>query len=138
MMPNPNDNSSVLISTNKLVHFMTDDTGRNWRVLEHQNVIHTFVFHPTRALWGLLSSWTDACDSAHRNDGVCKHMLYLTKDGGHTFPIERMCSFGKIGEFGRRAIWRRFGFGRDFVFEISVSDPVKVVLIGAYAKATAR
>ena len=87
MMPNPNDNSSVLISTNKLVHFMTDDTGRNWRVLEHQNVIHTFVFHPTRALWGLLSSWTDACDSAHRNDGVCKHMLYLTKDGGHTFQL---------------------------------------------------
>lgn len=61
-------------------------------------------------------------------------MLRISKDGGHTFPVERMSSFGKMGEYGRRALWRRLGAGRDFVFEVSISDPVKVVLTGAYAK----
>ena len=87
LMANPNDKSSVLISTNKLVHFMTDDSGVNWRILQHQDTIHTYIFHPTKGKWGLLSSWTDACDSFKRNTGVCKHMLYITKDGGKTFQL---------------------------------------------------
>lgn len=64
-------------------------------------------------------------------------MLRISKNGGLTFHVERISSFGKIGEFGRRAIWRRLGRGRDFVFEISVTDPVKVSLTGAYAKVKA-
>jgi hypothetical protein len=87
LMANPNDKSSALISTNKLVHFMTEDTGQNWRILQHQNTIHTFLFHPTKAKWALLSSWTDACEYSSKSDGVCKHMLYLTKDGGRTFQL---------------------------------------------------
>ena len=88
-MADPNDKGSVLISTNKLVHFMTEDSGLNWRILEHQSTIHTYIFHPTRGKWGLLSSWTDACEHSYNRDesGVCKHMLYLTKDGGRTFQL---------------------------------------------------
>ena len=89
MTANPNDKSSVLISTNKLVHFMTEDSGKNWRILQHQNTIHTYLFHATKAKWGLLSSWTDACDHYGRSSegGVCKHLLYMTKDGGLTFQL---------------------------------------------------
>ena len=88
MMANPNDKGSVLISTNKLVHFMTEDSGLNWRILEHQATIHTYIFHPSKAKWGLLSSWTDSCDHSWKKDGgVCKHMLFLTKDGGRTFQL---------------------------------------------------
>lgn len=79
--------SWVMISTNKLVHFMTEDSGLNWRILQHQDTIHTYIFHPVQPKWGLLSSWTDACDSYTENSGVCKHMLYLTKDGGRTFQL---------------------------------------------------
>lgn len=86
-MPNPNDKASVLISTNKLVHFITEDSGENWRILQHHDTIHTFLFHPTKAKWALLSSWTDACEHSSTADGVCKHMLYVTKDGGHTFQL---------------------------------------------------
>jgi len=87
LIANPNDKSSVLISTNKLVNFMTEDSGVNWRILQHQDTIHTYIFHPTKAKWGLLSSWTEACDSFKRSEGVCKHMLYMTKDGGRTFQL---------------------------------------------------
>jgi hypothetical protein len=89
ILANPNDKGTVLISTNKLVHFLTEDSGLNWRILQQQSTIHTYIFHPTRAKWGLLSSWTDACDHSSRTtaDGVCTHMLYLTKDGGRTFQL---------------------------------------------------
>ena len=91
IMANPNDKSTVLISTNKLVHFMTEDSGMNWRILEHQSTIHTYIFHPSKAKWGLLSSWTDSCDHFYSieksSGGVCKHMLYITKDGGRTFQL---------------------------------------------------
>ena len=59
-------------------------------------------------------------------------MLQISKDGGHTFGSERWLSFGKIGQYLTRVIWRQLGTGYDFVFKIRVTDPVKVVIIGAY------
>jgi hypothetical protein len=41
---------------------------------------------------------------------------------------------GKIGIFGRRAIWRRLGMTlkiRDRVYEVSGTDPVKIIILGA-------
>jgi hypothetical protein len=43
-------------------------------------------------------------------------------------------SIGKIGAYGQRAIWRRLGMTmklRDRVYEVSGTDPVKLVIIGA-------
>jgi hypothetical protein len=43
-------------------------------------------------------------------------------------------SVGKIGEYYRRAIWRRLGMTlklRDRVYEISGTDPNKIVIMGA-------
>jgi hypothetical protein len=41
---------------------------------------------------------------------------------------------GAIGEYGRRAIWRRLGMTtkiRDRVYEVSGTDPVRVYIMGA-------
>jgi hypothetical protein len=46
-------------------------------------------------------------------------------------------SIGKQGKFLNRAIWRRLGFARDRVFEVSITDPVKAVIISANLKAEA-
>ena len=46
---------------------------------------------------------------------------------------------GKIGEHGRRVIWRRLGMTmklRDRVYEISGSDPVKIAIVDAELFAT--
>lgn len=61
-------------------------------------------------------------------------MLRWSDDGGHTWSNEHWTSIGRIGQFGRRAIWRRLGMTlklRDRVYEVSGTDPVKISIIGA-------
>lgn len=58
-------------------------------------------------------------------------MLQISHDGGHTWGVERWAPAGKAGEYRTRARWRRLGRTRDTVFKIRVTDPVKVVLLGA-------
>lgn len=58
-------------------------------------------------------------------------MLQFSDDSGHTWSNEKWTSFGRIGQTKRRAMWRRLGAARDRVFKIRISDPVKVILIGA-------
>jgi hypothetical protein len=64
-------------------------------------------------------------------------MLRFSDDGGHTWSNEKWTSFGKIGQTKRRALWRRLGMSRDRVFEITITDPVPVTLIGAEFDAVA-
>jgi hypothetical protein len=61
-------------------------------------------------------------------------MLSISKDGGRTFGAERWKTFGKIGTYLTRAIWRQLGQYRDCVLQLKISDPVKRVIIGARAE----
>jgi len=61
-------------------------------------------------------------------------MLRWSDDGGHTWSNEHWVSIGRIGEYYRRAIWRRLGMTlklRDRVYEVSGTDPVKIAIMGA-------
>jgi hypothetical protein len=58
-------------------------------------------------------------------------ILRWSDDGGHSWSNEHWGSLGKIGQTRWRAQWQRLGSARSRVFEISVSDPVKVVILGA-------
>ena len=55
-------------------------------------------------------------------------MLRISRDGGRTFGNERWVPLGKMGEYYARVILRRLGSARDFVIQITVTDPVKFVL----------
>lgn len=60
--------------------------------------------------------------------------LRWSDDGGHSWSNEHWASMGRIGEYGRRCIWRRLGMTlklRDRVLEISGTDPVPITLNGA-------
>jgi Phage stabilisation protein len=59
-------------------------------------------------------------------------MLQISRDNGHTWGNERWQSFGKIGQYLTKVIWRQVGTSYDFVFKLRITDPVKVVIIGAY------
>lgn len=60
--------------------------------------------------------------------------LGWSTDGAQTFkPLQFWRSMGKIGEYYKRLRWLRMGQGRQFVFCISVTDPVPRVIIGAHA-----
>ena len=58
-------------------------------------------------------------------------MLRYSDDGGHTWSNEAWVDIGVQGKYGTRSVWRRLGKGRDRVFEVTISDPVKVVMTGA-------
>lgn len=57
-------------------------------------------------------------------------MLRVSKDGANTWTPEMTRTMGKTGDFQSRARFARpVGAGRDFVFEFSISDPVKRVIV---------
>ncbi len=58
-------------------------------------------------------------------------VMRFSDDGGHTWSTERWAAMGKIGEYRKRARWSRLGMSRDRIYEISTSEPVKVIFIGA-------
>lgn len=59
-------------------------------------------------------------------------MLRWSDDGGHTWSDIHTVAAGKIGEYTRRALWRRLGRSRDRIYEVTVSDPVSWHLIQAF------
>jgi len=63
-------------------------------------------------------------------------MLRWSNDGGSTWSNEHWVTIGKIGKYKNRAIWRRLGQARDRIFEVSVSDPIKAVIVSANLKAS--
>jgi hypothetical protein len=64
-------------------------------------------------------------------------MLRWSNDGGETWSNEHWASIGAIGKYKNRAIWRKLGTARDRVFEVSISDPVKAVIVSADLVVTA-
>jgi len=58
-------------------------------------------------------------------------MMQVSKDGGHTYGVERWTTMGAIGAYKARANWHRLGLARDWVFKLRITDPVKTVIISA-------
>jgi hypothetical protein len=59
-------------------------------------------------------------------------MLEVSKDGGHSWGNEHWASMGKQGERNQRVIYRRLGRAFDWVFKFRCSEPIKLVIIGAW------
>lgn len=60
--------------------------------------------------------------------------LEVSTDGGHDFGNMLPVSIGKKGDRKARAVWRRLGYGSQFTFRLTISDPVKVAICGAYLR----
>ena len=58
-------------------------------------------------------------------------MLRYSNDGGHTWSNEKTASLGRIGEYSNRVRFNRLGAGRNRLWEISMTDPVKFAVFGA-------
>ena len=61
-------------------------------------------------------------------------MLRWSDDGGSTWSNEHWVTIGQTGKYQNRAIWRRLGWARDRVFEVSITDPVNAVIVSANLK----
>lgn len=60
-----------------------------------------------------------------------KFILDWSDDGGNTWSNEKTVEIGKIGEYRKRAIWRRLGAFRHRVFRLTYTDPTKFTIYGA-------
>lgn len=64
--------------------------------------------------------------------GVDPHVeLRYSDDFGNTWSTPQARSLGTLGSYAQRVIWRRLGQSRTRVFEVRVSDPVAVSILGA-------
>jgi len=63
-----------------------------------------------------------------------KAMLQCSDDGGFSWGNEMWARMGRIGERRTRVRWRRLGKSRDRVFRVTITDPVKVAIVGASAE----
>jgi hypothetical protein len=63
-------------------------------------------------------------------------MLQVSTDGGNTFGNEIWKSLGKTGQYYWRTKWLGFGKGRLFVLKVSISDPVKTIIMSAKTRWT--
>lgn len=64
-------------------------------------------------------------------------MMRVSKDGGQTWGNERWASMGALGAYKVRATFRRLGksaMAGEWLFEFTVTDPVKVVFCGAWGR----
>lgn len=57
--------------------------------------------------------------------------LRVSCDGGRTWSNARSEPIGKMGEYRKRVRWRGLGMSTQAVFEVTISDPVKVVMVAA-------
>jgi hypothetical protein len=60
--------------------------------------------------------------------------IQCSTDYGNTWDAKRIVPMGKMGEYRHRAKWNRFGRGRDFIYWLTISDPVNVAIIKAIAE----
>jgi hypothetical protein len=61
-------------------------------------------------------------------------MLRISKDGGRTWGNQqRWRSMGAVGAYQTRMRWLKLGQSREWVFEVTISDPVKRNVINAHA-----
>ena len=62
-------------------------------------------------------------------------MLQTSKDNGHTYGTERWKTLGAIGDYKTRVRWSRLGRCYAMTVKLTISDPIKKCIIGAYMRA---
>lgn len=112
------DDGGILPAIRQVPHIASDDNTLT-------------VFHK---LWIDMETGVGLNGPGQGSDPVV--MLSWSDDGGHSFGTELQCAAGKIGEYKRRASFRRLGASRDRVFRVSVTDPVKRIFIAAGVEAS--
>ncbi len=62
-------------------------------------------------------------------------MLEWSNDGGRTWSSQHWRSIGAVGRYKDRARWERLGQARDRVYRVTLSDPVRRIIVSASSEA---
>ena len=58
-------------------------------------------------------------------------MMQVSRDGGNNFGAEQWAPIGGEGQFGYRVRWRGLGQSRSMVLKLTISEPIKKIIMGA-------
>lgn len=58
-------------------------------------------------------------------------MLDWSDDGGNEWSNQHAASPGNIGQYKARVRWNRLGRARDRIYRVTITDPIKRVIVGA-------
>jgi hypothetical protein len=94
------------------------------RELDSRHVFHDLDFI---TIWELVLDMETGVGLVSGQGSDPQIMLQVSKDNGRTWGNERWRTIGAIGKYLTRIVWRQLGVGRDFVFKLRISDPIKVV-----------
>lgn len=64
-------------------------------------------------------------------------IMVWSDDGGHTWSNEHTATFGGLGSYHKRCVWRKLGNSRNRIYKVTINDPVKRVIVGAHLEAEA-
>ena len=99
-----------------------------------RNIISTTLFNNfSKTSVSRFTLWMDTGVGLSINQGLDPQIMLKTSlDGGNTFGNNMMQPLGKIGEYKKEVYWTNLGNSRSIIFDISLSDPVKFNIIGAF------
>ncbi len=62
-----------------------------------------------------------------------KISLRYSNDSGHRWSYSLPRELGKVGQYGKRITWNRLGTSNNWLFEFTITDPVKFAIVDACA-----
>lgn len=83
----------------------------------------------------IVDAYSIDCEAGRGSLGSDPQIMIRVSRDGETFGNELWRGLGRIGEYARRAVWRRLGIAREMHVEFSVTDPVPLKIIGASMQA---
>ncbi len=110
------------------------ESGVGLTGIDPQDVVVNYLLTETSQIIDTENGNSIVLDYATVQGANPEAMLRWSDDGGHTWSNEHWTTMGRIGQYGYRAFWRRLGMTvklRDRVYELSGTDPVKIVITGA-------
>lgn len=87
IMVNPINKNIVLVIGAQNSHYISEDAGETFKLINYKNKINFWQFHNKKAHWALVSSWTASCFSTDNTSGECMQTLSLTQDLGANFQL---------------------------------------------------
>ena len=94
------------------------------------------VIHKTRktmSFWELIVEMKTGVGITTGQGSDPQAMLSFSDDGGETWSSELWETMGKIGERLKRVKWEQLGSSEERIFQLKITDPVEVEILGAYA-----
>lgn len=71
-------------------------------------------------------------NAAHPIDFEPKIELSISRDMGRMWSNSYQASMGKLGEYKKRAVWRRLGTAFNWTFKVRITANTRISLIGSY------